>query len=97
MISYEDITKDIENLEKTLKERKDELKEFEKTIECCYTPAYQSKCKSVGVTNIDDKWYCEKHRIEYCSCGKKATHECSYCFSMGVCGRPLCENCKCKH
>jgi len=37
--------------------------------------------------------YCAEHKDKKCcSCGKQATHGCSYCGQF-VCGFPLCDDC----
>lgn len=61
-------------------------------ITCQYD---QPWCGSCGSKNVLDNGQCENHQ-EKCSCGKLATHGCSYAGQF-VCGRPLCDDCKCSH
>lgn len=59
---------------------------------CCYSEPWQGEC---GSNAILDNGQCENHQKK-CSCGKMATHGCSHAGQF-VCGRPLCDDCICKH
>lgn len=59
-------------------------------MECKFDKAWIGKCK----TETDGGEYCDEHKeIKCCSCGEKATHECSETMGL-VCGAPLCNNCE---
>ncbi len=49
----------------------------------------------IGWCGNDGHPYCPKHQTVKCSvCGRQAITECSDAGSL-VCGRPLCDKCKC--
>ena len=57
---------------------------------CKFDKAWIGKCKN----DADESGYCEEHKdIMCCSCGAKATHECSETMGL-VCGAPLCDDCE---
>jgi hypothetical protein len=59
---------------------------------CQFSQAWVGRCES---TNILDNGQCEKHQ-DKCSCGELATNSCAHAGQF-VCGRPLCDNCRCNH
>lgn len=63
---------------------------------CAYKPAY-AKCST---RIVEGQTYCEEHKKAVCTCGKQATHECTYCnpYNAGYpsCQAPLCDD-NCKH
>lgn len=59
---------------------------------CTYSKAWVGGCKS---EKILDNGQCEDHQGK-CSCGNLATHDCAHAGQF-VCGRPLCDECSCKH
>ncbi|WP_407330596.1 hypothetical protein [Enterovibrio sp. 27052020O] len=61
-------------------------------VTCQFSQAWQGQCKC---TDILDNGQCKAHQ-ERCSCGSLATNSCAHAGQF-VCGRPLCDDCKCKH
>ena len=61
-------------------------------LTCGFDRAWQGSCKC---TDILDNGQCESHQ-DKCSCGKLATRSCEHTGQF-VCGRPLCDECRCKH
>lgn len=59
---------------------------------CQYDMPWRGSC---GSKIILDNGQCEDHQ-DKCSCGKLATHGCAHAGQF-VCGRPLCDDCKCSH
>lgn len=59
---------------------------------CDYCEPWRGPC---GSGKILDNGQCEKHQKK-CGCGNLATHGCSFAGQF-VCGRPLCDDCKCNH
>lgn len=59
---------------------------------CCYAEPWQGECGSKAIL---DNGQCDRHQSK-CSCGKVATHGCSHAGQF-VCGRPLCDDCRCNH
>lgn len=59
---------------------------------CNFCPPWSQPC---GSTKILDNGQCENHQGK-CSCGKVATHACSFAGQF-ICGRPLCDDCRCNH
>lgn len=74
-----------------------EIKQLSKQVKiplptCGFSMAYVGSCKS---TEISNNGQCEKHQ-DKCSCGELATNSCAHAGQF-VCGRPLCDNCRCNH
>lgn len=61
-------------------------------VTCQYVLPWQGQCKC---TDILDNGNCKEHQ-DRCSCGKLATHGCAHAGQF-VCGRPLCDDCRCDH
>ena len=59
---------------------------------CGFNKAWVGNCKS---KDLLDNGQCREHQTK-CSCGKLATKECSHAGQF-VCGRPLCDSCRCNH
>lgn len=59
---------------------------------CGYARAWSSQC---DCTELLDNGQCKNHQ-GLCSCGELATQECAHAGQF-VCGRPLCDKCKCNH
>ena len=57
------------------------------------------KCKyDAGWAGVCNKEDCEDHKNIICKfCNRKAVKGCVYCYSIAVCGAPLCDKCKCNH
>jgi len=56
---------------------------------CEFIVAWVGKCNKES-----QEKFCKQHKDIECKCGKQATHECSQ-TSQFVCGKPLCNECKC--
>lgn len=59
---------------------------------CGFNKAWIGACES---RDLLENGQCCEHQTK-CHCGKLATNECSHTFQL-VCGRPLCDTCKCNH
>lgn len=57
---------------------------------CKFIRAYIGKCNLEPNNN-----FCKEHAKVICKCGKQAIHECSQ-INQFVCGKPLCDDCKCQ-
>lgn len=62
---------------------------------CQFNMAYHGACE--GKKEKLEYRFCPSHMLVKCSCGRQAIGECSYAGIHFVCGRPLCESCKCTH
>ena len=87
----------IKEVDKEIDKRIDSLKAIKaiKPVDkaCCgFDIAWVGNCKS---TDLFENGQCEKHQ-NLCSCGKLATRECDHTGQF-VCGRPLCDTCRCNH
>ena len=64
-----------------------------KLPKCAFSEAWRGYCKN----KPNESGYCDDHEGETCrECGKQATHDCAH-TSQFVCGRPLCDDCRCNH
>lgn len=59
---------------------------------CSFVKAWIGEC---GCKEVLENGQCAEHQKK-CGCGKLAIHECAHAGQF-VCGRPLCETCRCKH
>lgn len=61
---------------------------------CQFDQAWVGKCKKPVVKGED---YCRDHINVKCGCGKQATHNCEQTMGPMICGRNLCDSCRCNH
>ena len=57
--------------------------------ECGFDMSWAGVCSKID--------FAEHESVKCKICAGKAKKQCGYCYSIAVCGAPLCDKCKCDH
>lgn len=60
---------------------------------CTFDKCWVGRCNQPA----DASGYCDEHKVLTCGCGRQATHDCEATMGAFVCGRLLCNHCRCNH